>query len=359
MSSHHPENNNTADTETALSPPMGPVQAASSLLSQLAGSDGALTEAWALKQLLAQLEALLQAQLFQHEQYRRYRDEAQAEQAQGQTALHGQLRALQRVIEQQRDRIAELEDALATAQTNHIPLQVQHAEALKQSDRLLGQLQQRRSQVEQLAEQLEQAETTLREQQQLSSDQARQLLGLSQELERSRREAAALETRLDHQDALKTQLRDETQQERQALYKKRDRLLQLEQDLTQLKAELLRQGEQHQSSLQESQQWRRLAQLQARQLRDILQWAATAQDIPSELMACLTPVMEMGASLEPPMGEMGAPILASMPETTAPAPQTASPSAVQDRPTEPPGQSAKTNPPSQLDLPRFPSGAEG
>ncbi|NJN31959.1 MAG: hypothetical protein HC824_17195 [Synechococcales cyanobacterium RM1_1_8] len=241
---------------------------------------GQLLEPYGLAGLLAQLEALTQAQGFQLEQHRDSLARAQAEQAQQQQNWRSRCALLEAQLAEARDRAATLETDCLNALTQSLPIQAERDQAQAQVDRLREKLRDQRQHLEALEGQIEQSGTSLQEQQVLIQAQTRELMTLRGELSRSQAQVEALEMRLSHQGHLQRQLKGYADQDRLKRDRARDRQLQLEQDSTELNAQLLSLGEQLRNAQAQSSQWRRQALGNREQLQAIAQWAAGLDSAP-------------------------------------------------------------------------------
>jgi len=288
-------------TEQQLPPQQAPQQKPHQTLNQQGASASAqpegadsqseqlsLSEQYGSAGLLAELNSLVETQQFQLEQHRDYVLRSRAEQ--GQQIENWQLRcaALEEQLAAARDRTALLEQKHLTSQSQVLPLEARLDAAQQLAERLQTEILDRRQQQIVLEDQLALAETTLREQQEITSAQARGIVSMQAELSQVQTELAALETRLSRQDYLRQQLKADGKRDRQSRSQARDRQLQLEQETTQMTGQLLRLNEELRRAQRQSTQWRRQAQTQAEQLRDISRWAAQAESVPPELMALLT-----------------------------------------------------------------------
>ncbi len=244
--------------------------------------------------LLAELHSLAKTQQFQLKQHRESVQRSRA--AQGQQLENWAMRcaALEQQLQDARDRATLLEQRHLASQSQVFPLEAQRDAAQQLTERLQTEILDRRQQQAILEEQLNLAEATLRDQHEITAAQSRGIVAMQAELSQAQAQVAALETRLSHQDHLRQQLKTDGNRDRQDRSQARDRQLQLEQETTQMTGQLLRLSEELRQAQRQSNQWRRQAQTQAEQLREITQWAAQAESVSPELMALLEPLFQQG-----------------------------------------------------------------
>lgn len=330
-----------------------------------------LSEQYGDAGLLAELNALTQTQQFHLEQHREYLLRSRAEQEKQIENWQLRCAALEAQLQELRDRTALLEQRHLASQAQVIPLEAQRDAAQQLTERLQAEILDRRQDQAVLEEQLDLAEATLREQQEITAAQSRGIVSMQAELSQAEAEVAALETRLSHQDQLRQQLKADGSRDRQDRSQARDRQLQLEQETTQMTGQLLRLSEELRQTQRQSIQWRRQAQAQAEQLRDITQWAAQAEALPPELMALLEPVFNSPELDRPELDrlEFDRPELGSSELDNPELKQLElnNPGTVPDLPGSPAPEKSKTPPtverdasatshPTSLDLPNFPHG---